>query len=952
MSDTENKNSNSNSDDKNLLILTGNDPFGIMAKTTNDIKRSIFSVVFDNAREEFYAICRDTLDNIAKENKNSRTDVNNIICLTGERGSGKTTLLYSLVNVIRDDKENKHECFVHALRTIEPSSFTGKETVFGNVIASMYTDIIELEQRARDRDHDINIDKLREFHTKCQEIYPVVRITQNHADKLISGEDNDDMEQLEQLAVTVRTCQKFEALADAYLECQKDAKNSNKDGKKSSNEQSLLVISIDDFDMNLKDSYSMMEEVRNFLSVKNTIIIIAAKQEQMVDSVEAYYKNDVHINDDNGDSSAAEMAARYLQKLIPQSRRFAIPQVEADVLNLKAEYVFKHEDDKEAGSFQIHDKFKKMIYEKTGIILVCEDGEPHGMMPLSLRGIHHVFVLLNEMETIFKAGEKNEKKLDAELEKMKNMSEADIKNWQNNLDRLKNWAVESVVTNGTSAEFAHILRDFSEHPDIVINAFLVDSLSDYIKRKDFTFARDAAIQFIRDAGRRANISIGDVMYLLLRLEQYDSGADMRNFSAGVRFFYSIRMLRIISEYAGEGKDRKKLYKKLSVVFNGLVYNPAIKLYSNDKSAILRREIGAFNFYKPDKPKTEEEPVRQRLAAVLPFFVVAVTTSSRRILQSLDTTYLKAKVAHYAVDNGKKPEGYHVYIDWMAFFHNMLNPEECIVRLEMDANSNNYDKNYYDSIADWSYKNLLNVFRFYNADVLFHTIKTMNDKRGVWYDQAAETLPSGGFFDFAENLKQSVSDVMRRSAVSGEELIEKIESEIEKEIKKAIDSCPVLNFWEWIKGVDAETSGIYVNIEDRVKAIAEETKEAAEAAKAAAENAIKDSGEKALLFNNASQNAESLFADVIKALDEAIMKDRQEIVQAAENALKEAKAARETAQKLNNPEVDNAAHDAVKAVETAVEALKTMAKAKNELFATDLAQRIKYIKDITPWLVND
>lgn len=92
-----------------------------------------------------------------------------------------------------------------------------------------------------------------------------------------------------------------------------------------------LVVSIDDLDMNLSNSYEIVDEIRKFLTVKNVIVLTSVCIPQLKDVISKNFRT--AIQDQSSDKGVILLSQRYIEKIFPVSRQHAMPLLTTEQLN-------------------------------------------------------------------------------------------------------------------------------------------------------------------------------------------------------------------------------------------------------------------------------------------------------------------------------------------------------------------------------------------------------------------------------------------------------------------------------------------------------------------------------------------------------------------------------------------------------------------------------------------
>lgn len=292
------------------LEINLNEEYKIKIENGNQFDQSIFSDVYTAALNNVLEIVKQS-----EKDKNSKyDDFNNIIAFTGERGKGKSSSMISFRDAIVNKSEIEHRDFFNKpefeflknksfaeIDIIDPSLFRG-ESLFEIILAKMFQ---KFQTKIKESNNQISQDDKRALIKHFQEVYENLQIINSDRIEIYKKES---IEALSKLAASSNLRQCFKNLVFDYLLRFEEGKN-------------YLVISIDDFDLNVSGTYEMLEDIRQFLIQSNIILLVACKIEQLKDTVIGYYKK---LNIDNELNNKAK---RYIDKIIPFNRRNNLPDV-------------------------------------------------------------------------------------------------------------------------------------------------------------------------------------------------------------------------------------------------------------------------------------------------------------------------------------------------------------------------------------------------------------------------------------------------------------------------------------------------------------------------------------------------------------------------------------------------------------------------------------------------
>lgn len=483
--------------DKAILEINLNEEYKIKIEKGNQFEESIFHEVYKEALKNVIEIVRHYYSH--KDSKYD--DFNNIIAFTGERGKGKSSSMISfrdaLVNKECDDnrvffeRQNDPEQYLKdksfaEIEIIDPSLFRGGESLFEIILAKMFR---KFQNRINEMDCKIDQTHKRELIQHFQKTFQNLQIINSDRKDIFK---KDSIEALSKLAISSNLKEDFDKLVDYYLE-HFDKKN-------------FLIIAIDDFDVNIENAYKMLEDIRQFLIQPKVILLISCKLEQLSEALMIHYKN---IKIENQE----DKAKRYIDKLVPFSRRIFLPEVK------KLEDIeFKILNDKELVFNNITGNFNelmiKLIFEKLNLIQTNNILNSNFIFPNTIRETQ------NFINTLL--------------------------NVPNN-QKLRKYIISEVYL--LDIKFINILDDLENVSDdlfmITVLRKLLRLNREYIVRRRIT----EAYTKLSNASIKTTISLGDIYFLLeefeknINLEDYDSLKFLDLF----KLYFSLRLLNFKGE---------------------------------------------------------------------------------------------------------------------------------------------------------------------------------------------------------------------------------------------------------------------------------------------------------------------------------------------------------------------------------------------------------------------
>jgi len=375
------------------ITINLTDAYRIKIEKSGEFKDSIFSSVYKSAKENLIEILNEAEKNTSNYNANETSilnnSFNNLICFAGERGQGKSSSMISFLKALTEKKKSD-DFFVEreitnnrftTIELIDPSLFKGKETLFEIILAKMFS---KFKLSLEEKNDTLQDDDRRKLVIWFQKVFENLKYVNNRED--IYKEDSLDA--LIKLSTSSNLKDSFEKLVSEYLKVMSQGRSS------------FLVIAIDDFDLKTEGVHDMLEDVRRFLISKNIILLIACKVEQLRQAVEASIYSEfikqvgynINILNDIVDSVEIKAkAVKYIDKLIPESRRINLPEVSR--LNLKE--ILKNENSDYSGANSL---VLNAIYSRLKLFLKKENFQDSILLKGTLRSLISLLVRLNKTD--------------------------------------------------------------------------------------------------------------------------------------------------------------------------------------------------------------------------------------------------------------------------------------------------------------------------------------------------------------------------------------------------------------------------------------------------------------------------------------------------------------------------------------------------------------------------
>ena len=645
---------------------------GVIVETDN-FSHSVFYEKYQQALTIFSRIW---------ESKNS--DISNIISICGDRGEGKTSFLRTIRNILADESiykraqeeglqicKNFKSPNIHALDVIDPAFFDAKHNLIELLLGKMYGKL--KDQIKIDEDSLVSFDKtklLQQF-DKVKKCLSIIRKQ--------SGESvYDRLEELDQLAAGMQLKDELDKLFEAYC--------------KFYGAQRLLIC-IDDLDLNMSEGYRMAEEIRKYLcNHERCIILVALKVEQMSEVIASYLRENTNkdIIDKN---SVYEMANHYITKFLPLGHRVWMPSGN-EITEREVIIIDRGGNEHQLGI--VKEAVVRLIFQKTRYIFV-NNRAMSPIVPTNMRNLRHLLGTLFDMPPA-KDSENHDNVENKRIFKhyffhkwIECLCEKDYK-FVSDLVTINDYsAINKTIVTYLAYKFPkeQVVKDDAENEG---NAFRrVDTQADILLRNIVDFRNTMY-----------NVSIGDVFYVMQRLEQTPKDVNTYNLIFFIRAFYAIKLYEtydIISQdelhlYMEKEAGRPSIYKydlglqKLNMMqrlINGLyfTYLPGEVLpreKNNNNEARDIRIIGTkqikslFVDLKTHVNKAKKDKAYYSLLHVAELIALTTTYAiEKKEGEALDisTTGLRRYAEPIALNN---PDADHPYLlfDVLSIFYNVVN----------------------------------------------------------------------------------------------------------------------------------------------------------------------------------------------------------------------------------------------------------------------------------------
>lgn len=281
-----------------------------------EFKNSIFSEVYEKAK----FLVKDTID----ENECNRNDADkfaegdyicNIIAFVGKRGMGKSSAMLSFAYFLRDNSFFENQRF-YVLPKIDMSMVTCNESLLDIVLAYMWSKYEEIDNELYTKDASMKSLKKKFIEVKDSYMRFKKANVKNYEEELYS------VRELKSLAKSLHLRNSFSRLVSDFLERVWENKHA-------SMKEKYLVFVIDDLDLVSDNFGEVLEQIKNFLSIPQVIVLTTLDIERGIlnkrHELEKLFSGK-YLFDDT-EEKVLEYATDYMAKVIPFNKRIYMPDI-------------------------------------------------------------------------------------------------------------------------------------------------------------------------------------------------------------------------------------------------------------------------------------------------------------------------------------------------------------------------------------------------------------------------------------------------------------------------------------------------------------------------------------------------------------------------------------------------------------------------------------------------
>lgn len=365
---------------------------------------------------------------------------NNMIVFCGDRGEGKSSALrtfaHALEELHREESRGRSEeekfwgtpmdaYTFQVLPVIDPTMMGEQDSFMRIILSRMFSqfsqcvcmDSLPGENRRipGKRHKEISSEYRAEILGAFRDCYTYLDTLNRKPD---IGDRYDDLEEIASLSDSGNLKRKFRELVRAFLH----AMCPDSDGT-----IPYLVLQIDDADLNIRQAYRVLEDIRTYCMVPEVLILMAVNMEQFQMILEQHSIEDFELmlqySPREGETAESfllgncrKMAMRYVEKVLPGGRQIHLPHMN-DLLKekeavLSVSYMglqnpgtmSQEKIDLLAENRSISEDYQECLlgwlYRKTGIALIKPDGYRHNLLPEQLRELTHFLAYFGRLEDL------------------------------------------------------------------------------------------------------------------------------------------------------------------------------------------------------------------------------------------------------------------------------------------------------------------------------------------------------------------------------------------------------------------------------------------------------------------------------------------------------------------------------------------------------------------------
>lgn len=276
--------------------------------------------------KEVYQKADRTLRKIIEDNKvHPAEPYLNVLAFLGGKGRGKTSAMRSFLSYLKntsykfdwsESEENKRNNIFHVLPLIDAAMLAETEYIVDIILEEMWNEFeeyIKTNKLIHDMKYEQMERDIQQQFIKVHKAYLVLK-EREKGDFEPSESGIPVPSVLHELAASLNLQQELQILITDYLDIFEYGKIKENN--------SYLVIAIDDVDMSGKKAHYILEQIRRFLCIPNVIVLLTADIDRLQSACEWRYKKAYK------DALNRRMfISEYLEKVLPYNMRIYLPEI-------------------------------------------------------------------------------------------------------------------------------------------------------------------------------------------------------------------------------------------------------------------------------------------------------------------------------------------------------------------------------------------------------------------------------------------------------------------------------------------------------------------------------------------------------------------------------------------------------------------------------------------------
>ncbi len=261
-------------------------------------------------------------------------------------------------------------------------------------------------------------------------------------------------------------------------------------------ENNFFVIQIDDADLNIEKSYSIIEEIKKYLILPNVIILVATNVKQLHYSVEQafieQFSTSLNHNGNVTNHDCYKISSSYITKLFPVSTQIAIPKINEYIIKNYEKLNLNYYNSSKKNllpsyiSTNYEDKALELLFKKTSIFLVTNVEYLHNLVPSTMRELTNFLSYFTKLEDIKLNFNQDNISLDLNNKKIK----SELIKFRNNLQALEDYLVEHWSSFNLRFRGRNFLNELRSIPRTAKYKSIINYIPKYYVQENSEFYND------------------------------------------------------------------------------------------------------------------------------------------------------------------------------------------------------------------------------------------------------------------------------------------------------------------------------------------------------------------------------------------------------------------------------------------------------------------------------